>query len=273
MKKNQQQVEAHKNSPWGVLIVVLLIAVLVFMAPSSYGDFGFTPPATLSSNADTDSASDYHPQVTTDGSGNCVAVWESYEDLGGTAGTDWDILVSCSADNGITWSAVATLSTNADADLGDDRQPQVTTDGSGNWVATWYSDENLGGTAGADSDIFVSRSTDNGATWSAVATLNTNADTDLGHDSRSHVATDRSGNWVAVWESEDIEKLYTQLYHHFDLDDRHRTIARKLSFISDNTSFLYEFLSNRKSHQLEWTIIILIAFEILLFIVFELLLK
>ena len=37
---------------------------------------------------------------------------------------------------------------------GFDSAPQVTTDGAGNWVAVWSSDENLGGTAGTDYDIF-----------------------------------------------------------------------------------------------------------------------
>ncbi len=73
----------------------------------------------------------------------------------------------------------------------------------------------------------------------------------------------------SVWESETLEILYTQLYRHFDLEDRLRTITRKLTFISENTAFLYEFMSTRKSHQLEWIIIFLIAFEIVLFIVFE----
>ncbi len=74
----------------------------------------------------------------------------------------------------------------------------------------------------------------------------------------------------AIWESEELERLYTQLYNHFDLEDRLRTIQRKLTFLSDNTSFLYEFISTRKSHKLEWIIIYLIAFEIALFLGFEL---
>ena len=54
------------------------------------------------------------------------------------------------------FGAVATLNTNADSDSGGDYGPRVSTNGSGNWVAVWYSGENLGGTAGADGDIFVS---------------------------------------------------------------------------------------------------------------------
>jgi len=49
-------------------------------------------------------------------------------------------------------------------------------------VVAWLSDENLGGTAGTDEDIFVTRSTDNGASWSVVQTLNSNAGSDTGGD-------------------------------------------------------------------------------------------
>ena len=80
----------------------------------------------------------------------------------------------------LTPSPPALLNTNGDSDLGHDYEPQVTTDGTGNWVAVWYSDENLGGTAGTDPDIFVATSTDNGGSWSAPALLNTNGDSDIG---------------------------------------------------------------------------------------------
>ena len=62
-------------------------------------------PAALNSNAASDSGTDESPQVTTDGAGNGVAVWHSYEDLGGTIGTDMDIPVTRSTDNGTNWSA------------------------------------------------------------------------------------------------------------------------------------------------------------------------
>ena len=60
--------------------------------------------------------------------------------------------------------------------------PQVTTDGAGNWVAVWHSNDSLGGTIGTDADILVSRSTDAGGTWTAPAPLNTNAGSDSGDD-------------------------------------------------------------------------------------------
>ncbi|MCP4643593.1 MAG: exo-alpha-sialidase [bacterium] len=171
----------------------------VLVACSSDNGASWTAPALLNTNAATDSGSDHYPEIAADGSGNWVAVWGSGEDLSG-AGADSDIFVARSTDNGATWTAPALLNTNATTDSGSDGGPYVATDGSGNWVTVWESLEDLSG-AGADADIFVARSTDNGATWTAPALLNTNATTDSGLDGTQELATDGSGNWVAVWQS------------------------------------------------------------------------
>jgi predicted neuraminidase len=159
--------------------------------------------APLNSNAGTDTGQDYTPQLTTDGVGNWVAVWASSDSLGGTIGADRDILVARSTDAGGTWTVAAPLNGNAGSDFGNDVSPQVTTDGMGNWVALWVSDDSLGGTIGDDSDVLVSRSTDAGVTWSVPEPLNTNAATDSGDDHSPQVTTDGAGNWVAVWHSND----------------------------------------------------------------------
>ncbi|MFA6240791.1 MAG: sialidase family protein [Candidatus Hydrogenedentales bacterium] len=163
----------------------------------------WTAPAALNTNAATDTGNDTGPQITTDGLGNWVSVWLSNDSLGGTIGSDNDILVSRSTNNGATWSAPAALNTNAASDTGNDRSPQVTTDAAGHWVAVWYSTDTLGGTIGTDADILVSRSTNNGATWSAPAALNSNAATDSGFDQLPQVTSDGTGHWVAVWISDD----------------------------------------------------------------------
>ncbi|UCE58556.1 MAG: right-handed parallel beta-helix repeat-containing protein, partial [Phycisphaerales bacterium] len=162
-----------------------------------------TFPAALNTNAASDSGHDHYPQLTTDGQGNWLAVWHSHEDLGGTIETDGDILFSISTDNGTTWSAPAPLNTNAASDSGNDWSPQLTTDGQGNWLAVWWSDDDLAGTIGGDIDILFSRSTDNGGSWTATAPLNSNAASDTGHDFSPQLTTDRQGNWLAVWHSGD----------------------------------------------------------------------
>ena len=102
----------------------------------------------------------------------------------------------------VGFGLVAVLNSNAGGDSESDNNPRVTTDGLGNWVAVWRSDDSLGGTIGTDPDILVSRSTDDGASWTAPAALNTNAATDSGGDDfRAQVTTDAAGTWVAVWNS------------------------------------------------------------------------
>ena len=178
----------------------------ILVSRSADAGVTWTAPAPLNANAGSDSGWDgwdLHPQVTTDGVGNWVAVWESNTTLGGTIGADNDILVSRSTNAGGTWTAPAPLNTNAASDSGPDWYPQVTTDGAGNWVAGWYSHDSLGRTIGTDDDILVSRSADAGGTWTDPAPLNTNAGSDSGNDRYLQVTTDGAGNWVAVWFSTD----------------------------------------------------------------------
>ena len=82
----------------------------------------------------------------------------------------------------------------------------MATDGGGHWVTVWYSTHTLGDAVGADPDIFVSTSMDNGATWTAPVLLNATGAFDLDHDILPQLTTDGAGNWVVVWESiEDVD--------------------------------------------------------------------
>ncbi len=171
----------------------------ILMARSTDNGTTWTAPAALNTNAGSDTDGDYDVQIATDGQGHWVAVWGSQENLGGTIGTDDDILVARSTNNGVTWTPPAPLNTNAGTDTGADRRPQIATDGLGNWVSGWDSDDSLGGTIGADRDVLVARSSDNGMTWSAPMPLNSNAATDMEDDDRPRISTDGQGNWLAVW--------------------------------------------------------------------------
>jgi hypothetical protein len=175
----------------------------ILVARSTDGGATWAGHAELNTNAGNDAGDDLWPQVTTDGNGIWVAMWYSEDSLGGTIGTDYDVLVARSTDDGVTWSAPAALNTNASTDLGVDEAPQVTTDGQGTWVAVWHSADSLGDTIGTDWDILVARSTDGGVTWTAPAALNTHAASDAEEDSRPQITTDGQGNWVAVWQSTD----------------------------------------------------------------------
>lgn len=69
-----------------------------------------------------------------------------------------------------------------------------------------------------------------------------------------------------AWESASIARLVSRLYDHFDLEERLSAIKEKLGYLTDLNSTLLELLGNRKSRNLEWIIIVLIAIEIGLFL-------
>jgi required for meiotic nuclear division protein 1 len=72
-----------------------------------------------------------------------------------------------------------------------------------------------------------------------------------------------------TWDSESIEDLYQGMQDFFDIAERQEVLATKLDFISENTRMLFEVLSSRKSHYLEWIVIILIGVEIIGFGLYE----
>ena len=175
----------------------------ILVALSSDNGMSWSAPSALNTNAASDSGDDRDPQVVVVGPGDWLALWRSDDSLGGAIGTDSDLLISRSTDNGVSWSPPTPLSPTAATNSGRAVAPRVRTDGAGNWVAVWYSSDSLGGTIGGDSDIFVSRSVDDGTTWSAPVFLNTNAPTDLGSDTWPRLSTDAAGNWIAIWQSRD----------------------------------------------------------------------
>jgi len=175
-------------------ISLLLLAVAA--PPVLAQDFG--PPQILNTNAFVDTASDYNPSVAGDSAGNWVAVWWSEDSLGGTIGDDGDILVARSADGGATWTAPASLKTNAATDSCTDMNPRVATDGAGSWVVVWR----------CLHDILVSRSTDAGVTWTAPAKLNTDPRPTGQHDYLPQIASDGAGIWIAVWSRDPSDNRY-----------------------------------------------------------------
>jgi hypothetical protein len=171
----------------------------ILIARSTDNGATWTAPAAVNSDAASDSFTDTYSHIATDGHGNWVAVWVRL-----SAGTDEDIMVARSTNNGVTWTPPAPLNNNAASDTGYDEYPFVTTDGLGNWVAIWQSDDSLGATIGTEGDVLMAHSSDNGATWTSPAPFNTNAFSDSGVDYDSGpIVTDGRGNWIGVWDTLD----------------------------------------------------------------------
>ncbi len=171
----------------------------IHVARSIDNGANWSNPIALNTNAATDAGDDGGARIATDGQGHWVAVWASNENLGGTIGTDYDLLVARSIDNGATWSPPKPLNTNAATDTGIDAGVKIATDRQGHWVAVWHSNDSLGNTIGTDYDILVARSVDNGENWSIPVPVNSNAASDSGNDLSPDIGTDRHGHWVAAW--------------------------------------------------------------------------
>jgi hypothetical protein len=148
----------------------------------SFGDSRFMHP-----DAGSDSRDDTAVELATDGAGNWVAA---------TTGP----FVSRSSDNGDTWT-VPVLIPGASASAGAwAYEPCVVTAGDGTWLIAWSQTEEGGGFETAN--VMLSRSTDNGATWSAAAPFASNVADDE-YTNRPRLATDGSGNWMAAWHESD----------------------------------------------------------------------
>src|SRR5262249_2234897 len=131
----------------------------ILTARSLDGGATWTVPQLLNTNGATDSGLDTDLRLATGGAGVGQTVWASFDDLGGTIGTDGDSLFARSTDGGATWTTPAPLNTDAAVDAAHDDQPQVAADGAGNWVAVWRSIA-PSGPYGRDADILVARSVD-----------------------------------------------------------------------------------------------------------------
>ncbi len=67
-----------------------------------------------------------------------------------------------------------------------------------------------------------------------------------------------------MWERPDLQRLHAALAEEYELNDRARLLSQKLKVVEECASALVGFADARRAYHLEWTIIILIAFEIIL---------
>ncbi len=69
-----------------------------------------------------------------------------------------------------------------------------------------------------------------------------------------------------LWERPDLERLYTLLHEEFEIRDRQRALERKLNLVSYTAETVAGLIQSTRSLRVEWYIVILIVFEILLWI-------
>lgn len=172
----------------------------LFYARSLDGGKTWGPKALLKTNYATDDADDVYPTIATDGQGRWMVVWRSKDSLKNTIGYDRDVLMTFSADNGVSWSAPAPVNNDAATDGSvtsgkEDMYPHVASDGLGRWVVVWASHDNRSGAW--RTTIRMTSTTNNGVTWSAPVLWQ---DLPNMYNTFPDLQADGLGHWIALWQ-------------------------------------------------------------------------
>ena len=67
-----------------------------------------------------------------------------------------------------------------------------------------------------------------------------------------------------LWDHPQLERLHARLADEYEIVERGRALGRKLTLINESVTSLLQVVDTRRALRLEWAIILLIAFEILL---------
>lgn len=163
----------------------------------------WSPTRFLNSDSEVDGGDDYGVSLNYAGNGVWLAFWMSTSVIGTPQTSNIDIHYATSADDGITWTYPRNLNSNATYDIGDDFRPSCACDLEGTCVATWSSNDKFNNATGDDSDVFMSKSTDFGGTWSEMVLISGPSSGNGDALILTDVATDDHGNWLIIWSSRD----------------------------------------------------------------------
>ncbi len=67
-----------------------------------------------------------------------------------------------------------------------------------------------------------------------------------------------------VWDKPELERLYARLEDEYELKERVEALDRKLTVIAETANALTDIIDTRRSLRLEWAIVVLIVFEIVI---------
>jgi len=136
-------------------------------------------------------------------SGNVwVATWIGSSQYGSREGTG--LFMRRSPDNGATWSPLEALNGTDEQWVSHDSRPGIATDGNGTWMIV-VGREVVFGLEGIKRVVMAYRSTDDGLTWTGGTPLPRLVEgSGVSAEDGASIATDRNGNWVAVWRATDL---------------------------------------------------------------------
>ena len=69
-----------------------------------------------------------------------------------------------------------------------------------------------------------------------------------------------------LWDHPELERLYLRLENEYELRERNAVLERKLALIARTAEAAVDLLQNRSMLRVEWYIVILIVFEVLLYL-------
>lgn len=69
-----------------------------------------------------------------------------------------------------------------------------------------------------------------------------------------------------LWEEPKLQLFFSQVADVFEIDDRFQALQYKMDLIRTSSQFIIDILQTKKSHFLEWIVIILILLEIIIFL-------
>lgn len=190
----------------------------IFLSRSTNGGATFSAPNVISTNA----SGSYSPQIAVGSSGNLGVAWE--DDVQGAS----DISFSYSSDHGATFSIPQSLSLHA----GNSMNAQIAIDLNGNIDVVW--ENNSPGTF----DVFFSRSTDNGASFSAPKDVSNGS----GNAADSQIALDAKGNINVVWDDNTPPNYNPDIYFARSSDGG-ATFSSPLDVSNDSGSSANPFLT------------------------------
>lgn len=159
---------------------------------------------------------DIQPQVVSLPTGGWFVVWRRAESVGDT---DSDIVSLELSDQCVPTGDRLLVNHYADLDTAFDTQPRVAVDERGFVIAAWHSAyPGDVGELGSDLDILTARLDVAQATaWTAAAPLSTQMMGSGRRDRAVALASNTTGRWLALWESEELEAAGRSLGRDFDI--------------------------------------------------------
>jgi hypothetical protein len=129
-----------------------------------------------------------------------MVAWYSIDRTLSGGNPDFDIIVTVSSDDGVTWNSPHRANNLGADDRGDDAHPSLGTNGTGRWFLAWHSKNTPEGQSALDWDIHFATSEDLGDTWTDEANVNSDWQIDTTDDTDPDLAVDHQGHPHVVWQ-------------------------------------------------------------------------